>query len=236
MKSTCVSTSQRTTPLSCRRARAAGSVAVAPADLRGRLPVGAGRCRPVKSFEPRMSDEPTPYESTGTPAASNSRDLSAVKPPEATIRTRSNPSRRAPRARSDEPLVDARRLEVAHLAPRASGRRATRTCRAARPRARSPSARATSSAVRTESFSKSTSTTTFMSGGAHSANFVAASDGVAAVGRDQRVRHRAEAAAAPPRRLLVGRDADLGARRPGPRRTPRSRRPSGRGDGRGAPA
>ena len=32
--------------------------------------------------------------------------------------------------------------------------------------------------------------------------------GVAAVRRDQRVRHGADAAAAPPRRLLVGRDAD----------------------------
>ena len=76
------------------------------------------------------------------------------------------------------------------------------------PQSRGPSARATSSAVRTESFSKSTSTVTFMSSGAQSAKFRAARDGVAAVGRDQRVRHRAEAAAAPPRRLLVGRDAD----------------------------
>ena len=43
------------------------------------------------------------------------------------------------------------------------------------PHSRSPSARATASAVSTESFSKSTSTVTFMSGGAHSANFSAAS-------------------------------------------------------------
>ena len=38
--------------------------------------------------------------------------------------------------------------------------------------------------------------------------------GVAAVGRDQRVRHRADAAAAPPRRLLVGGDADRRADHP----------------------
>ena len=43
------------------------------------------------------------------------------------------------------------------------------------PHRRGPSARATSSEVRTESFSKSTSTTTFRSGGAHSAKRVAAS-------------------------------------------------------------
>jgi hypothetical protein len=42
------------------------------------------------------------------------------------------------------------------------------------PQRRAPSAFATSSAVRTESFSKSTSTVTFMSAGAHSANFSAA--------------------------------------------------------------
>ena len=50
-----------------------------------------------------------------------------------------------------------------------------------------------------------------MSGVAHSANLVAASTVSRAVGGDQRVRHRAEPAAAPPRRLLVGRDADLRA-------------------------
>ena len=41
-------------------------------------------------------------------------------------------------------------------------------------------------------------------------------DGVAAVRRDQRVRDRAEPAAAPPRRLLVGGDADSVRRRSGP--------------------
>src|SRR5262249_49094035 len=36
---------------------------------------------PVKSFSPRISDEPTPYESTGTPACSKARIFSTVKPP-----------------------------------------------------------------------------------------------------------------------------------------------------------
>ena len=43
------------------------------------------------------------------------------------------------------------------------------------PQSRGPSARATSSAVCTESFSKSTSTVTFISGSTFSTNFVAAS-------------------------------------------------------------
>jgi hypothetical protein len=43
------------------------------------------------------------------------------------------------------------------------------------PQSRVPSARATSSAVRTESFSKSTSTVTWMSGSMCSTNFDAAS-------------------------------------------------------------
>src|SRR5262249_41970888 len=47
----------------------------------------------VKSFSPRMSAEPTPYASTGTPACSNARILAAVKPPEATIRTGPKPAR-----------------------------------------------------------------------------------------------------------------------------------------------
>src|SRR5205085_4483363 len=47
----------------------------------------------VKSYDPRMSDDPTPYASTGTCASSNVRIFSAVNPPDATIFTRSNPSR-----------------------------------------------------------------------------------------------------------------------------------------------
>ena len=71
------------------------------------------------------------------------------------------------------------------------------------PHSRSPSASATSSAVRTESFSKSTSTVTFMSGDAQSANFRAAStvsppyDAISECGTVP------IAASAPPRRLLV---------------------------------
>src|SRR5438045_1188672 len=44
---------------------------------------------PVKSLEPRISDEPTPYASTGTPLSSNSRIFASLKPPDATIRIRS---------------------------------------------------------------------------------------------------------------------------------------------------
>src|SRR5439155_10825308 len=47
---------------------------------------------PVKSFEPRIREEPTPYASTGTPFRSNSRILSVVKPPETTIFTAGNPA------------------------------------------------------------------------------------------------------------------------------------------------
>src|SRR5205823_3375863 len=47
----------------------------------------------VKSFEPRMREEPTPYASTGTPWRSNERIFSTSKPPEATIFTFSKPSR-----------------------------------------------------------------------------------------------------------------------------------------------
>src|SRR3954468_989878 len=43
----------------------------------------------VKSFDPRSNDDPTPYESTGTPIRSNSRMRAAVKPPDTTIFTRS---------------------------------------------------------------------------------------------------------------------------------------------------
>jgi hypothetical protein len=42
---------------------------------------------PVKSFEPRINDDPTPYASTGTPFSSKSRIFDSVKPPDATIRT-----------------------------------------------------------------------------------------------------------------------------------------------------
>ena len=71
-----------------------------------------------------------------------------------------------------------------------------------------PSASATSSAVRTESFSKSTSTVTFISSRVAAGERARRRDRVAAVGGDQRVRHRADAAAAPPRGLRVGGHAD----------------------------
>ena len=79
------------------------------------------------------------------------------------------------------------------------------------PQSRGPSARATSSAVRTESLSKSTSTTMFMLSRRPLGELRRREHGVAAVRGDQRVRHRADAAAAPPGRLRVGGDADLGA-------------------------
>src|SRR2546421_7287575 len=46
----------------------------------------------VKSFDPRISDDPTPYASTGTLLSSNSTILSIVNPPETTIFTCSKPS------------------------------------------------------------------------------------------------------------------------------------------------
>ena len=76
------------------------------------------------------------------------------------------------------------------------------------PHRRGPRASATSRAVRTESFSKSTSTVTLSSSAKRSANLRAASDGVAAVRGDQPVRDGAHALAAPPRRLGVGGHAD----------------------------
>ena len=100
--------------------------------------------------------------------------------------------------------------------PRARGRRATRRCRAGRPTGRRPSASATSSAVRTESFSKSTSTVTFISSREALGERPRRRDRVAAVGRDQPVRDGADPAAAPPGRLRVGRHAD----RPGDVRGP----------------
>src|SRR5690606_9629914 len=46
----------------------------------------------VKSNRPPNSDEPTPYASTGTPSASNSRIFSTVKPPDTTIFTSGKPA------------------------------------------------------------------------------------------------------------------------------------------------
>jgi len=98
-----------------------------------------------------------------------------VKPPETTIRTSSKPSRSSA----------SRTFQTSRwLTPRGSkspisfqSERSTSwpAVSSRTPQSRGPRARATSSDVRTESFSKSTSTTTFSSAGAHSANFVAAS-------------------------------------------------------------
>ena len=76
------------------------------------------------------------------------------------------------------------------------------------PQRSSPSASATATAVRSEALSKSTSTVTFVSAAEALRERARRGDRVAAVRRDQAVRDRADAAAAPPRRLRVGRDAD----------------------------
>ena len=46
----------------------------------------------VKSKLPRMKADPTPYASTGTPSASNPEIFSALKPPDATMRTLLKPA------------------------------------------------------------------------------------------------------------------------------------------------
>ena len=76
------------------------------------------------------------------------------------------------------------------------------------PQSCGPSARATATAVPTQSLSKSTSTITSISRAERLDEAARREHGVAAVGRDQPVRHRAHAAPAPPRGLRVGRDAD----------------------------
>src|SRR5438874_3149884 len=104
MKSTCVSTSQRITVdktshfrvrtwyrSTCHVTRSSRSFG---RYRRPNFPDGRPSVRTmsaVKSFEPRISDEPTPYASTGTPCPSNERIFSASKPPETTIFTRSKP-------------------------------------------------------------------------------------------------------------------------------------------------
>ena len=92
----------------------------------------------------------------------------------------------------DERAVDHRRRRCPAARPRAAGRAR------ARPRAR----------CRTQSFSKSTSTITSISRAERLDEAPRRQHGVAAVGRDQAVGHGAHAAAAPPRGLRVGRDAD----------------------------
>ena len=76
------------------------------------------------------------------------------------------------------------------------------------PHSAGPSASATSSAVLTESLTKSTSTVTCIWSPKRARERARRRDRVAAVGRDQRVRDRAHPAAAPPRGLRVGGDAD----------------------------
>ena len=132
--------------------------------------------------------------------------------------------REAARADDLHALVAGGVERLAHLARPARGSRRSAGSRPSRPTATrstrrsevssrtpqrsSPSASATSIAVVTESFSKSTSTVTFISCAYWLRPRLRGRDRVAAVGRDQRVRHGADAAAAPPRRLRVGRHAD----------------------------
>jgi len=129
----------------------------------------------VKSFDPRRSDDPTPYTSAGTPASSNVRILSTEKPPETTILTASKPSRSSARRtlRTSRALTPRGSKSPSSSHSERSTRRSEVSSRT--PQSFGPRARAASSAVRTESFSKSTSTTTFMSSGAQAANCRAAS-------------------------------------------------------------
>ena len=76
------------------------------------------------------------------------------------------------------------------------------------PQSCGPSARATATAVPTQSLSKSTSTIDVHLGAERLDEAPRRQHRVAAVGRDQPVRHRAHPAPAPPRGLRVGRDAD----------------------------
>ncbi len=103
---------------SATRARAARSVRrCRPTFAEGRPSVITTSA--VKSFSPRMSDDPTPYASTGTPRSSNARILSTPKPPETTIFTSSKPSRVERVAdRAHEALVDPAQRRVVHLAER----------------------------------------------------------------------------------------------------------------------
>src|SRR5712691_1213373 len=112
----------------------------------------------VKSFEPRISDEPTPYESTGTPLSSKRRILSTVNPPDATIFTCSKPSRSSASrtfqtSRSFTPFGRKSPSSPQRERSTSDSEVSSRT-----PQSFGPSARATSRAVSTELFSKSTST------------------------------------------------------------------------------
>ncbi len=122
-----------------------------------------------------MSDEPTPYASTGTPFSSKSLIFSIVKPPETTIFTCSKPSLSS----ASRTLCTSRSFTPVGLKSPISSHseRSTSISDVSRrtPHSFGPSVRATSSAVCTELLSKSTSTVMLMSSEAHSANFVAAS-------------------------------------------------------------
>ena len=218
-----------------RRARGAGSAACAGRPSRTARP-SVMTMSPVKSFEPRISDEPTPYASTGTPSASNSRILSTVKPPETTILTASKPDASS----ASRTLWTSRGLTpVGRKSPSSSqSERSTSDFRRVEPDAPEPRAERARDVERRAH-------RVVLEVDEHRHVHVVRrpvgevprrGDGVAAVGGDQRVRHRAEPGAAPPRRLLVGRDADRRARPPARRRRRRSRRRSARGGGRGGPA
>jgi hypothetical protein len=99
---------------------------------------------------------------------------SAVKPPETTIFTRSKPSRSS----ASRTLRTSRSLtprgSKSPISSQSDRSTSWPEVSSRTPQSLGPSSRATSSAVLTESFSKSTRTVMFMSGSAFSANFVAA--------------------------------------------------------------
>ena len=129
----------------------------------------------VKSFSPRIREEPTPYASTGTPRRSNSSIFSTEKPPETTIRTPGCPasSSAARTLRTSRSLTP--RGSKSPISSHSERSTSWPEVSSRTPHSAGPSASATARAVATESFSKSTRTVMWRSAGAHSANFFAAS-------------------------------------------------------------
>ena len=192
------------------RARAADSEGSARPALRARPGRRRSTTSAVKSFSPRISAEPDAVGVDGHAGLlERAGSWPTLKPPEATMRTPGKP-------------VASSALRTFHtscgLTPRGSKRpicgqseRSTIVVGRVEPHAPEPRAERSRDRQRpcaTQSLSKSTSTTTSISRADVSTKRRAAAHRVAAVGRDQAVGHGAEPAAAPPRGLRVGRDAD----------------------------
>ena len=150
-----------------------------------------------------MSDEPTPYASTGTPFSSKLADLLRGEPARhddahPLVAGRVERVAHLP----DEPLVHAGRLEVAHLVEE---RAVDERLRRVEPHAPEPVAERVRDLERRAHrvVLEVDEHRDVHVGRRPLGELLRREHGVAAVRRDQRVRHRADAAAAPPRRLLV---------------------------------